>query len=140
MGISTNHATFDGLGFRLFLDNLAAVAADKPLAVEPCNDRRLLAARSPPLVTFPHPELLKLNTPAGQESNPPVFEATQEDLAFNIFSLTSDDITHLKEKAKATHAADTRISGFNVVTAHIWRCKALSCDAGKEIHNEIRNK
>ncbi|KAE8009806.1 hypothetical protein FH972_006219 [Carpinus fangiana] len=129
MGISTNHAAFDGLGFKLFLDNLAAVAADKPLAVEPCNDRRLLAARSPPLVTFPHPELLKLNTPAGQESSPPVFEATQDDLAFNIFNLTSDDITHLKEKAKATHAANTRISGFNIVTAHIWRCKALSCNA-----------
>lgn len=134
MGISTNHATFDGLGFKVFLDNLAAIAADKPLAVTPCNDRQLLAARSPPRVTFSHPELLKQKTPLGQDqSNPGVFEATQEDLTFNIFRLTGADITNLKEKAKAK-SGSARISGFNVVTAHVWRCKALSCgDAGKEM-------
>ncbi|GLT54238.1 hypothetical protein SLA2020_274540 [Shorea laevis] len=131
MGISTNHATFDGISFKLFLDNLAALAADKPLAINPCNDRQLLAARSPPRVTFSHPELLKLNIPLGQDSNPGVFEATQEDLAFNIFHLTSADITNLKEKAKPTSGG--RISGFNVVTTHIWRCKALSCDTGKNM-------
>ncbi|XP_041018660.1 omega-hydroxypalmitate O-feruloyl transferase [Juglans microcarpa x Juglans regia] len=132
MGISTNHATFDGLSFKHFLDNLASLAADKPcLAVIPCNDRQLLAARSPPQVPFSHPELLKI--PHGQESNLSVFEATQEDLAFNIFRLTSGDIANLKEQAKATSGAainaNTRITGFNVVAAHVWRCKALSCGA-----------
>ncbi|KAJ6322527.1 hypothetical protein OIU77_012380 [Salix suchowensis] len=108
IGISTSHATFDGISFKTFLDNLAAVAGGKPLAVPPCNDRELLAARSPPRVTFPHPELLKLQTRLGQELNPP------------------GNISDLKEKAKTSPSA--RISGFNVVTAHIWRCKALSHD------------
>ncbi|GAV65375.1 Transferase domain-containing protein [Cephalotus follicularis] len=133
MGISTSHATFDGLSFKTFLDNLAALASDKPLSVIPCHDRHLLAARSPPRVTFPHPELLKIKVPIGQDQSNPttVFEATPEELDFNIFSLTSGDITKLKEKAKAdtnngaqTH---TRISGFNAIAALIWRCKALSC-------------
>uniref|UniRef100_A0A5B7BZ18 Putative omega-hydroxypalmitate O-feruloyl transferase n=1 Tax=Davidia involucrata TaxID=16924 RepID=A0A5B7BZ18_DAVIN len=130
MGLSTNHATFDGLGFKIFLQNLASQAADdnKPLAVIPCNDRHLLAARSPPRVTFPHPELLKLKVPVGQEqSNPPVFDCSQEDLDFKIFRLSSGHITHLKERAK-TGATNAKITGFNVVTAHIWRCKALSCE------------
>uniref|UniRef100_A0A6N2LQY8 Omega-hydroxypalmitate O-feruloyl transferase n=1 Tax=Salix viminalis TaxID=40686 RepID=A0A6N2LQY8_SALVM len=126
IGISTSHATFDGISFKTFLDNLAAVAGGKPLAVPPCNDRELLAARSPPRVTFPHPELLKLQTHLGQELNPPVFDAAQEALDFKIFRLTSGNISDLKEKAKTSPSA--RISGFNVVTAHIWRCKALSHD------------
>ncbi|KAA8538804.1 hypothetical protein F0562_025496 [Nyssa sinensis] len=132
VGLSTNHATFDGLSFKLFLQNLASQAAHKPLAVIPCNDRQLLAARSPPRVTFPHPELLKLKIPVGTDFNPPVFDRSQEDLDFKIFRLSSGHVSHLKEKARigATNPATTKITGFNVVTAHIWRCKALSCDAG----------
>ncbi|MBA0875824.1 hypothetical protein Goshw_001534 [Gossypium schwendimanii] len=127
MGIVTSHVTFDGLSFKIFLDNLAAVAAEKPLAVTPCNDRLLLAARSPPSVTFPHHELDKF-----QDSNPPVIDATSEALDFKVFRLTSEDIASLKEKAKASaigsHVSDARITGFNVVTALVWHCKALSWD------------
>ncbi|KAK7840979.1 acyltransferase GLAUCE [Quercus suber] len=130
MGLSINHTTLDGLSFKLFLDNLAALGHNKPLAVTLSHDRHLLASRSPPHVTFPHPELVQLKIPTGQDSNPPVFVATQEDLAFNIFRLTSDNINSLKEKAKAASGVhpNARITGFNVVTAHIWQCKALSCD------------
>ncbi|KAJ6891861.1 hypothetical protein NC651_025146 [Populus alba x Populus x berolinensis] len=124
LGISTSHATFDGISFKTFLQNLAALAGGKPLAVTPCNDRELLEARSPPRVTFPHPELVKLQTHLGQELNAPVFDAAQEALDFKIFRLTSGNFSDMKEKAKTSPSA--RVSGFNVVTAHIWRCKALS--------------
>ncbi|KAI3411699.1 uncharacterized protein J3R85_017658 [Psidium guajava] len=133
MGISTNHATFDGLSFKMFLQNLAALAADKPLVVDPCNDRRLLAARSPPRVSFPHPELLKLDVPKGQDSSRPhVFTDAPEDLDFKIFKLSPKDIARLKERAAkdagcpGSSYPKARVTGFNVVTAHIWRCKALS--------------
>ncbi|KAK9292152.1 hypothetical protein L1049_020111 [Liquidambar formosana] len=128
MGVSTNHATFDGLSFKIFLQNLAALAADKPLAVIPCNDRQLLAARSPPCVTFPHPELLKLKIPIGEEPKPTVFEAAPEELDFKIFRLSPGDIANLKEAAKSKDGK-SRITGFKVMTAHIWRCKALSHEA-----------
>ncbi|XP_065875267.1 acyltransferase GLAUCE [Euphorbia lathyris] len=140
IGISTNHATFDGISFKKFLENIAAVAADKPLAVTPCNDRQLLAARSPPRITFPHPELLKLNTPPSHQQPDPaaaaVFDLTKENLDFKIFRLTSADISDLKEKAKSHPGA--RVSGFNVVTAHIWRCKALSYDENEDLERESR--
>ncbi|GAB4855898.1 hypothetical protein Ancab_024537 [Ancistrocladus abbreviatus] len=133
MGLQTNHATFDGISVKTFLENMAALAGDKPLATTPCNDRQLLAARSPPRVTFPHPELLKLNTALGQEthSNSNVFEDSQRDLNFKVFRLSPDDIFHLKAKAKFGPATNpkVKITGFNVVSAHIWRCKALSNDA-----------
>lgn len=130
MGVSTNHALFDGMSFKHFLENLASQAFDdnRPIPTTPCNDRHLLAARSPPQVTFPHPELLKLKIPIGQEETPPIFDCKQEDLDFKIFSLSPKDINFLKEKAKAdATGAAVKITGFNVVSAHIWRCKALSC-------------
>ncbi|OAY32219.1 omega-hydroxypalmitate O-feruloyl transferase [Manihot esculenta] len=127
IGISTNHVTFDGLSFKTFLDNLAAVAAGEPLAVVPCKDRQLLAARCPPRVSFPHPELLKLNIPLAQELNASVFDLSKEALDFKIFRLTSTEISNLKEKVKVHNVTGgVRISSFNLVTAHIWRCKALS--------------
>ncbi|XAR65848.1 Omega-hydroxypalmitate O-feruloyl transferase [Bertholletia excelsa] len=132
IGMSTNHTTFDGLSFKLFLENLASQVADKPIISPPLNDRRLLAARSPPRVTFPHPELLKLKLPAGKEDQllPPVFDAQDQDLDFRIFRLSLADINSLKNKAKADaniqQSNRVKITGFNVVTAHLWRCKALS--------------
>ncbi|VFQ60578.1 unnamed protein product [Cuscuta campestris] len=141
MGVSTNHATFDGMGFKAFLQNLASQArdggagggdGDLPLAVVPCNDRSLLAARSPPRVTFPHPELLRLNLGDGEEMAPPVFDCLKDELSFEIFRLSSADIDKLKREANAAppegDAVKAKVTGFNVITAHIWRCKALSHD------------
>ncbi|CAN0881970.1 Acyltransferase GLAUCE [Linum grandiflorum] len=125
IGISTNHTTFDGLSVRVFLDNLAAVAGEKPLPIPPCNDRRLLAARSPPRVTFPHPELQQFNN--NSNSNGQVLKATEESLDFKIFRLTPSQVSLLKHKAKNPHATSPPpVSGFYAITALIWRCKALS--------------
>ncbi|KAL7145691.1 hypothetical protein ABFS83_07G104000 [Erythranthe nasuta] len=64
IGMSTNHILFDGLGAKVFLLNLASQSFEnKPLAIVPYNDRRILAARSPPHVSFPHPEFLKFDLP-----------------------------------------------------------------------------
>ncbi|KAL8159364.1 hypothetical protein V2J09_000901 [Rumex salicifolius] len=139
MGVQTNHATLDGAAFKTFLENLGAVAGDKPLAVTPCNDRELLAARDPPQVTFPHPELLKLNTAMGQaqeesQSSPNVFETTSNDLDFKVFRLSPEDINGLKKKAclDMGPSPKAKVTGFNVVAAHIWRCRALSFEPERE--------
>ena len=77
-----------------------------------------------PCVSFPHPELLKIDN----LSESSVFEASTEQLGFKILQLTSKHITGLKEEAKAANGQHSaaRITGFNVVTAHVWRCKELS--------------
>ncbi|KAK4272280.1 hypothetical protein QN277_020862 [Acacia crassicarpa] len=127
IGMSTSHTTVDGIGFTTFLENLAALAASKPLAATPCHDRRLLAARSPPCVTYSHPELLNLGHLAVPGAESGVFEASAEDLDFKIFRLTTHNINHLKSEAKASATGSAaRITGFNIVTALVWRCKALS--------------
>ncbi|GAB2212227.1 hypothetical protein Droror1_Dr00025578 [Drosera rotundifolia] len=133
MGVLTNHTLFDGGSTKFFTQNLAALACDKPLAMTPCNNRELLAARSPPTVSFPHPELLKLSIPltavAAANANPSVFDNSIADLDFKVFHLTPDDLLHLKLKTMSSSSTgNARFTSFNVVSAHIWRCKALSSD------------
>ncbi|KAL0334253.1 UNVERIFIED_CONTAM: Omega-hydroxypalmitate O-feruloyl transferase [Sesamum angustifolium] len=83
---SVNHVLLDGSAVRMFLKNLASQAfQEKPLAVIPCHDRRLLAARSPPLVSFPHPEFLKPQLPV---LGPPVYGSKQE-LEIKVFKISS---------------------------------------------------
>lgn len=141
MGISNCHATFDGVGFRVLLENLAALTAGKPLAAEPHHDRRLLAARSPPRVVFPHPELLKLDVlppmppttattpvegPASKELPSTIIETGAKNLEFKLFRLSSDQISTLKGRARDDGAPASAATSFNAVTAHLWRCKALA--------------
>lgn len=135
MGMSTNHIILDGIGAKAFLDNLASQAFDddKPLAIVPCNDRRLLAARSPPQVSFPHHEYLNLNLPTGEGTRPPVFDCDSENLNFRIFKLSPIDITNLKDKAKSSSNKNAKISSFGVAAALMWRCKALSGDRKGEV-------
>ncbi|KAI3446391.1 hypothetical protein Pfo_003056 [Paulownia fortunei] len=128
IGMSLNHILFDGLAVKMFLENLASQAfEDKPLAFIPYHDRRLLAARSPPLVIIPHPELLK---PDWLLLGPRVYECKQE-LDVKVFKISSSDINYLKVKAKAAvdNASTIKITTFKVVAALMWRCTALSsCD------------
>ncbi|KAL0339520.1 UNVERIFIED_CONTAM: Anthranilate N-benzoyltransferase protein 1 [Sesamum radiatum] len=129
IGMSTNHVLLDGASAQIFIENLATQAFDdKPLAVVPCNNRHLLAARSPPHVEFPHPEFFKPDLPA--VVGPPVFDCKREELNYTTFSLTTRAINYLKDKAKENiSSTTTKITSFNVVAALIWRCKALSNDA-----------
>ncbi|EYU17601.1 hypothetical protein ABFS82_07G106600 [Erythranthe guttata] len=126
IGMSTNHILFDGIGAKVFIENLASQSFEnKPLASVPYIDRRILAARSPPHVSFPHPEFLKLDLPVGPGSNPPVFDCSVEKLDFKIFKLTTTQISQIKDNiSKSSKIA--KISTFAVVAALIWRCKAFS--------------
>ncbi|KAK1272317.1 Benzyl alcohol O-benzoyltransferase [Acorus gramineus] len=121
MGISNNHATFDGATFKTFLDNLASLSTTGgALSTHPCNDRRLLSARSPPQVTSPHPELTNNNMDS-------IFDPSIDTaIETKLFHLTPSDITLLKQKAKSPH-----VTSFNAVTAHVWRCHAAAATTAK---------
>ncbi|XP_027922855.1 omega-hydroxypalmitate O-feruloyl transferase-like [Vigna unguiculata] len=103
MGFTTSHAAFDGLSFKTFLDNLAALAANKPMPVMPCHDRHLLAARSPPRVTFAHPELAELDySPiASTESN--VFDASKGPKS-NFFDVSKGPESNVFDASKGTES------------------------------------
>lgn len=149
MGMSTNHVLFDGIGAKIFLLNLASQAYGdgRPLAFPPCNNRRLLAARSPPRVEFLHPEFLDLGLPLDEGTCPPVVDRPHEELRCRIFKLSVDAIAELKNKARGC-AGTTKITTFAAAAAMIWRCKALSGETKPEKSHasamltpvEIRNR
>lgn len=120
-----NHILLDGMSAKGFNENLASQAfdGDKPLAVIPCFDRRLLAARSPPRVSFEHLEFFKPDLGPGL----PVFDCEKEELEYRVFQLRPTDVHILKEMAKS-ESGNARISSLNVAAALMWRCKALSKD------------
>ncbi|GER52450.1 HXXXD-type acyl-transferase family protein [Striga asiatica] len=128
MGMSVNHILLDGLSAKAFNENLASQCfpEGRQLAVLPCLDRGLLAARSPPHADFHHPEFFKPeNLPSS--GGPPVFDCKKEELSFNVFKLTPAHIDFLKNEAQKKKTTNPKlISSFNVATALIWRCKALS--------------
>lgn len=105
----------------MFQENLASQAFDdgKPPPFIPFNDRRLLAARSPPHVEFQHPEFLKLD-------HRPLSLTPQinQQLDYKLLKLTSAHLNFLKAKAKTSTAA--KPTTFNVTAALVWRCRALS--------------
>ncbi|GAB2211918.1 hypothetical protein Drorol1_Dr00025257 [Drosera rotundifolia] len=141
MGVLANHTLFDGGSTRIFSQNLAAIAGDKPLAVIPYNDRKLLAARLPPLVKFLHHERLKLNVPlaphATTDANFNIFDNSSSDLDLKVFHLSPDDLLHLKSKANSGPSSGKhRFTSFSIVVAHIWRCKALSFEAEDNLERE----
>ncbi|KAL3637340.1 hypothetical protein CASFOL_019639 [Castilleja foliolosa] len=124
IGMCSNHILLDGLSAKGFADNLASQTFDdKPLAIVPCLNRRLLAARSPPRVSSPHPEFFTPDLPAAT-SGPAVFDCKKEELDFKVFKLTPSDVEFLKEKAKTE--TNARISGLSIIASLVWRCKALS--------------
>ncbi|KAK1266254.1 Shikimate O-hydroxycinnamoyltransferase [Acorus gramineus] len=126
MGISNNHVTFDGISIKMFLDNLASLAAGGPLSVEPLNDRHLFSFRSPPSEAIPNPDLETLDEDVQTRG-----ASSTENIQTKLFRLTHSDIAALKDKANASASAPT-YSSFNVLTAHIWRCKSLSAADGTD--------
>ena len=97
-----------------------------------CNDRRLLATRSPPQVVFPHHEYLALNLPTGEGTGPPVYDCEREKLNFRIFKLSPTNISNMKVKSKNTTNQNAKMSTFKVAAALMWQCHAFSGDIGHE--------
>ncbi|KAK6151863.1 hypothetical protein DH2020_014498 [Rehmannia glutinosa] len=139
IGMSINHMLFDGLAAKLFHENLASLAFDdqnKHLPFIPFHNRHLLAARSPPLVAFPHPDYIKPDDPVLGLSLP----GSKQELDYRVLKITPKDIGFLKSKAKpaSDHNASIKITSHNVVAALIWRCRALSsCDIDKNKDKQI---
>jgi len=132
--MSINHIAMDAFSFQIFLVNLAALISNKPLVIEPYTNRQILAARSPPRVTFSHPELVKLEELEEFSSPSTMFDDMSYGLEFKIFSLNPNQIALLKEEAKTKRdgSSPTIASSFNVVIAHLWRCRALASNARSE--------
>ncbi|KAF9587276.1 hypothetical protein IFM89_039523 [Coptis chinensis] len=125
LGFALNHVTMDGICSKIFLENLASLLSGNDLVLPPYNDRRLLAARSPPRIAFPHTEMFNFESLQGNKSSKMLLKATFQKLNSQYFRLSLDDINNLKRKASEVGGDNiAHTSGFSAVTAHIWQCVA----------------
>ncbi|XP_027118151.1 acyltransferase GLAUCE [Coffea arabica] len=125
LGFTTNHAILDGKSASDMFHNLASICRGEGLKVEAINnDRSCIRARTPPQISYPHNEYVKL----AKTSSLPSSFTTQDRIhpsplifsdiyVHKLFSFTPDMLMSLKEKAM------TKCSTFEAIVAHIWRAR-----------------
>ncbi|KAF9623710.1 hypothetical protein IFM89_004090 [Coptis chinensis] len=126
IAIRMKHLIFDAWGLRMFLNDLTSLIANDHLSVAPYNDRQPLSITPPS--HLPHLRGLKV-----LESDK-TFQVSKP--ASKIFRLGPEDILNLKKKAIPQENSKDYTGGpitrYKVITALIWRCKALARNAGND--------
>eukprot|EP01018_Ginkgo_biloba_P032473 Gb_28530 [translate_table: standard] len=145
IGLGINHTILDGIAIVNFLRNLASLAAGDGMAVPPFCDRNLLRARSPPRVEFKHPELIRVEEISdkaatfgnGADSTEaddiisPVQPPNNGNYVFELFRVDNQMLKRIKAKAMEDGRVK-KCSGFEAVTAHVWRCRTIAMEMGGE--------
>ncbi|MCO5553651.1 hypothetical protein L7F22_007176 [Adiantum nelumboides] len=135
IGLGTNHTLVDGMAAVDFMHNFASVVRGKGLAIEPHPDRSALKARSPPCITYPHNEFIRL-----QDLPPEVISSFADprpssDLSgrmapptahlFRTFPISKSHIATLKQKALKDGLLSS-CSSFDVITALLWKARSIA--------------
>lgn len=136
VGLGTNHAAGDGIAAAQFILNYASVVRGKGLAMEPYSDRTCLKARSALRIEYEHNEFIRLSDlpPEAQLSfttdslgcdGSDVSGNMQptETHIFRSFAFSKQDFDSLKKMAM-TDGSVASCSGFDVLTAHLWKIRA----------------
>ncbi|EFJ06528.1 BAHD family acyltransferase, clade V [Selaginella moellendorffii] len=158
MGVYMSHASLDGIGALEFFMNYCSVARGDGMQVIPKPDRTMLAARSPPQVTFDHTEYVKLSDLMAAAAAAKATAFTTPDSAnattrapqkhvYKSFSFTPDRIAQLKKAVvdESTATID-KCSSFEVIVAHLWQARTRAVEMDPDSPSklffavDIRNK
>ncbi|XP_057470391.1 alcohol acyltransferase 9 [Actinidia eriantha] len=131
-----NHCLCDGIGTSQFLNAWANLttkpAADLP--INPFHARHVLKPRTPPKVTFTHPQYSK-TTP--KDSPPLQLDLNQylqsQPLVPTSLTFTPSLVLHLKRQCLPSLKCTT----FEVLAAHTWRSWVKSLDLGPTIRVKL---
>ncbi|KAK9058752.1 hypothetical protein SSX86_023594 [Deinandra increscens subsp. villosa] len=123
------HTMFDGTGVAQFLTALGEIAqgAVAP-SILPIWERGLLCARDPPCITFPHPEY---DDVVDTEINHII--ATYE-MADKSFFFGPTEMSALRRFVPENLK---NCSTFEVLTACLWRCRAIALQEDPEKHTRL---
>ncbi|KAF5730973.1 putative Taxadien-5-alpha-ol O-acetyltransferase [Tripterygium wilfordii] len=120
LGLGMNHCLFDGIGAMEFVNSWSETARGLPLKVPPFLDRRILKARNPPNVEFPHHEFAEI------EDISETSKVYKEEMRYSSFCFEPEKLERLKKKAMKDGVL-TKCTTFEALSAFVWRarCKAL---------------
>ncbi|XP_077210870.1 alcohol acyltransferase 9-like [Tasmannia lanceolata] len=111
-----NHCLADGIGTSQFLHAWAHLT-NKPNAdvlVTPFHSRHVLCPRTPPKITFPHPEFTNSTT---SHNGPTLLDPTQQTLVPISLIFTPSQILHLKKLC----IPSLKCTCFEALASHVWR-------------------
>ncbi|KAL3640909.1 hypothetical protein CASFOL_015877 [Castilleja foliolosa] len=121
-----NHCFSDGIGTSQFLHAWAHTCqsihspnpTNLPYTLPPFHDRHVLTPRTPPQITFPHPEFTN-STPSNSQTTPNIFKYLQsQPLIPASITFSPSQIRHLKNQCVPSLKCTT----FEALASHTWRC------------------
>ncbi|XP_078150593.1 hydroxycinnamoyltransferase 4-like [Carex rostrata] len=113
LGSATNHVLVDGQSAFHFFQTWASIArGDLDSMIIPSFDNTPLVARSPPSITFDHPEYENAQL---KHPSTPMSRVTSK------FNLSNKEVSSLKSQCK-----EERVSTFCVVAALFWKCYCIA--------------
>ncbi|KAJ4709555.1 Hydroxycinnamoyl-CoA shikimate/quinate hydroxycinnamoyl transferase [Melia azedarach] len=137
LGFALHHTFADGTSVFHFINAWAEMARGFPISIPPFFDRTLLDVGVPASPTFHHIEYdppPTLNIPSQSTE----FQSNPNSISTSILKLSPDQVNTLKTMLKKDLGSDIKYSGFEILTAHIWRClckaRGLSDDQASKLH------
>ncbi|EFJ29109.1 BAHD family acyltransferase, clade V [Selaginella moellendorffii] len=124
LGLSLNHAIFDGIAAMEFVNSWSELARGVPLSVPPCLDRSSLRARNPLQIEFPHPEFLEVDQPPSDQP------AEKSELVFKSIAFDEKKLSSLKEAILREGVLD-KCSSFEAFTALVWKCRTMATSSDR---------
>ncbi|KAH9312445.1 hypothetical protein KI387_027480, partial [Taxus chinensis] len=128
LGLKISHILVDGTSALHFVKTWCDIARGSDVRLPPIIDRSALRARNPPQPSFVHHEY----------APPPSFidrEKTKQEVSFERFTLSKDQVNSLKEKALDKHTQKPYTT-FEALAAHVWKC----CCAARDLSEKQKSK
>ncbi|KAL5791542.1 hypothetical protein ACOSP7_000136 [Xanthoceras sorbifolium] len=120
LGICMNHCMLDGLAAVEFVNSWGEIARGLPLKVPPFLDRKILEARNPTKVEFPHHEFAEIEDISNTS------KLYEEELLYRSFCFDHEKLEKLRKIATEDKVL-SKCTTFETLSAFVWkaRCQAL---------------
>eukprot|EP00253_Pinus_taeda_P018636 PITA_18636 len=135
LGMSMNHALFDGFGAMEFMMNFSSIARGEGLITYPLPDRTCFKARDIPEIKYEHLEGLKLTdipqemrnsfTTANVANSEICNISLPADYRYKVFRFTGEMVEKLKKKAMEDGTL-RKCSSFDVIAALVWQAYSMA--------------
>ncbi|KAH7835619.1 hypothetical protein Vadar_028034 [Vaccinium darrowii] len=114
LGICMNHMILDGIAASEFFNAWGEIARGLPLKAPPFLDRRILSARNPPKVEYPHHEFSEVEDISNLDAR------YKEEIIHKSFCLDHEMIEKLKMVAMEDGTL-VKCTTFEVISSFIWK-------------------
>lgn len=146
LGMSMNHAMFDGVGAMEFMMNFSSIARGDGLIAYPLPDRTCFKARDIPEIKYEHLEGLKLSdipqemrnsfTTADVANSEISNISLPPDYSYKVFPFSGEMVEKLKKKAMEDGTLK-KCSSFDAIAALVWQARTRAVDMPPDVPSKM---